>query len=238
MCGRYTLTSEQDMIEEMEAALGESARGEWFKPRFNVAPTQPAPVIVLEEGKRLVEMMRWGLLPFWAGKTGAKPPLMINARVEGLQRKPVFRDALARKRCLVPADGFFEWVHAGTGTSATKQPMWFHAEPRHTIAFAGLWARVRTDAGLVHSYTIITGPANPLVAPVHDRMPVVLAPSAYSAWLDPSLDGDGARDLLGVPPVGDWIAEPVSSYVNSAQHDGPECIAPAAAQSPSQGSLF
>jgi putative SOS response-associated peptidase YedK len=163
---------------------------------------------------------------------------MINARVEGLRDKPVFRDALARKRCLVPADGFYEWRKEGSGKSATKQPMWIHPQPRHTIAFAGLWARVRTDQGLVHSFSIITGPANPLVAPIHDRMPVVLAPSAYSAWLDPSLDAEGARELLGVPPVDDWIAEPVSSHVNSAQHEGPDCIAPAVVQSPSQRSLF
>lgn len=226
MCGRYTLTRQDKLIEDLDAALGDSVQGEWWKPRFNVAPTQPAPVVISsEDGKRLVELMRWGLLPFWAGKTGSRPPLMINARVESLQDKPAFRDALARKRCLVPADGFFEWLKTGKG-GKDKQPMFIHPEPRHTICFAGLWARMRTDAGVVTSFTIITGPPNALVAPIHDRMPVVLDPGAYAAWLDPALDAAGARGLLDTPPVGDWVAEAVSTKVNNANNDDPGCIAP------------
>ena len=257
MCGRYTLTRQDKLIEDLDAALGESVQGEWWKPRFNVAPTQPAPVVVAsQDGKRLVEMMRWGLLPFWAraaeqrsagprpegpqnstarvplagsGKGGARPPLMINARVESLQDKPAFRDALARKRCLVPADGFFEWITvspSARGLGKDKQPMYMHPEPRRTICFAGLWARVRNDAGMVTSFTIITGPPNPLVAPIHDRMPVVLDPGAYAAWLEPGLDASGARALLEIPSVGDWVAEAVSTRVNNAKNDDPGCIGP------------
>jgi putative SOS response-associated peptidase YedK len=225
MCGRYTLTRQENVVEDLQASLGMSAHGEWWKPRYNVAPTQPAPVVTQTEGKRTVELMRWGLMPFWAGKTGAKPPLMINARVENLGAKAVFRDALARKRCLVPADGFFEWRTEGKGKTAVKQPLYFHPENRRIFAFAGLWARARTDAGEILSFTIITGPPNELVKPVHDRMPIVLAESAYDAWLDPAIDGEGARALLGVPPVGDWIAEPVSRQVNNANNDDPTCIA-------------
>jgi putative SOS response-associated peptidase YedK len=238
MCGRYTLTRQEDLVEDLQASLGMSAQGEWWKPRFNVAPTQPAPVVILRDGTRTIELMRWGLVPHWAGKAGAKPPLMINARVEGLADKPVFRDALARRRCLVPADGFFEWKRDPAHAKAKPQPMYIHPQPRHTIAFAGLWARTRTDAGEQLSFTIVTGPPNALVKPIHDRMPVVLDPAAYGAWLDPSLDGEGARALLGVPPIGEWILEPVSVRVNSARADDPTLIEPVAPEPAAQRDLF
>ena len=107
MCGRYTITRQAGLIEDFEAVLDDRVQAnEWWKPRFNVAPTQPAPVVILREGVRTVEMMRWGLVPFWGAKPGAKPPLMINARVESLGAKQVFREALAQNRCLVLADGF------------------------------------------------------------------------------------------------------------------------------------
>ena len=241
MCGRYTLTRQKDLVEDLEASLGDSAQGEWWKPRFNVAPTQPAPVVIAGTGDgdgtggRTVELMRWGLLPHWAGKSGSKPPLMINARVETIREKPMYRDALARKRCLVPADGFFEWKRDGK----TKLPMYIHPEPRRTIAFAGLWARMRVDTGLLYSFTIITGPPNTLVAPIHDRMPVVLDPASYAAWLDPSLDAAAAHALLGVPSIDGWTVELVSSQVNSAKNDDPSLIEPVEnAPAKEQGDLF
>jgi putative SOS response-associated peptidase YedK len=229
MCGRYTLTTTDGILDDLEASLDPAAPANpWWKPRFNVAPTQDAPVVTLRDGVRVMEMMRWGLVPFWAGKPGAKrPPLMINARGESLEQKPMFRDLLGRKRCLVPADGFFEWLHSGKQST----PMFIHPEPRHTIAFAGLWAR----SGDLHSFTIITGAPNELVAPIHDRMPAVLDRSAWAAWLDPSLDAADAHALLSVPPVGDWRAEPVSRWVNAADHDDPRCIEP---EPPAQRSLF
>lgn len=222
MCGRYTLTHEGDVARELEAALApQTELDEWWKPRFNVAPTQRAPVVSFRDGVRVLEMMRWGLLPFWSAKPGSKPPLMINARVESIDTKQVFRDALERKRCLVPADGFFEWKRTGK----TSTPRYFHRDHGEVVAFAGLWARVKTDAGELRSFTIITGPANPLVAPVHDRMPVVLPRETWAAWLDPSVPADGAHALLGVPEVGDWRADVVSTWVNAADHDDPRCIA-------------
>src|SRR5664279_5633796 len=126
MCGRYTVTRQDDLIEDLEAALDPATpQNEWWKPRFNVAPTQPAPVVTLRDGVRTLEMMRWGLIPFWGTKPGSgKPPLMINARVESLDAKQVFRDALAHKRCLVPADGFFEWKRTGQGTKQIPTPMY------------------------------------------------------------------------------------------------------------------
>jgi putative SOS response-associated peptidase YedK len=234
MCGRYTLTRSEGIVDDLEASLDPGVvRNQWWKPRFNVAPTQDAPVVTLRDGARVMEMMRWGLLPFWASKPGAKrPPLMINARVESVEDKAVFRDALARKRCLVPADGFFEWKRHGKQTT----PLYIHPTPRRVIAFAGLWARAKTDAGEIHSFTIITGPPNELVAPIHDRMPIQLDRSVWAAWLDPSLDVHGAHAMLHVAPVGDWHAEVVSPWVNKTDHDDPRCIEPA--DSPKQGSLF
>jgi putative SOS response-associated peptidase YedK len=224
MCGRYTVTRQKGLIEELEATLDpEIEKHEWWKPRFNVAPTQPAPVVTLRDGVRTIEMMRWGLVPFWGSKPGARPPLMINARIESLRAKQMFRDALERKRCLVPADGFYEWKKLD---AKRKQPMYIHPEDHRYFAFAGLWARAKTDAGELHSFTIITGPPNQLVKPIHDRMPVVLDRSVWSAWLDPSMDSEGARALLTVPPAEHWVAEPVSTYVNVADHEGEACIAP------------
>ncbi|MEO6772488.1 MAG: SOS response-associated peptidase [Kofleriaceae bacterium] len=236
MCGRYTVTRQDGLIEDLEAVLDPAvAASEWWKPRFNVAPTQPAPVVTFDDDTRVIELMRWGLIPFWGTKPGTRPPLMINARVESLEAKQVFRDALAHRRCLVPADGFFEWKRGG-GKGAVTTPMWIHPEPHRFVAFAGLWARARAESGReVRSFTIVTGPPNELVRPIHDRMPIVLARSTWAAWLDPSLDGAGAHALLGVPAIGDWRADAVSTWVNKADHDDPACIVPVPA---AQGSLF
>jgi putative SOS response-associated peptidase YedK len=224
MCGRYTVTRQQGLIDDLEAALDPATpQNEWWKPRFNVAPTQPAPVVTLRDGVRTLEMMRWGLIPFWGTKPGSKPPLMINARVESLDAKQVFRDALAHKRCLVPADGFYEWRRTGK----IPTPMYIHPDDHRFVAFAGLWARAKADSGReITSFTIVTGPPNQLVKPIHDRMPVVLDRSVWSAWLDPSLDGEGAHALLGIPPVGNWRVDEVSTWVNKADHDDPSCIVP------------
>jgi putative SOS response-associated peptidase YedK len=234
MCGRYTITRHERLIGDLEAVLDTLVVDDrvtehaWWKARFNVAPTQPAPVVRLRDGMRTLEMMRWGLLPSWSAKPGAKPPLMINARVESLAAKQVFRHALAHERCLVPADGFFEWQRNGK----IPTPMYLHPASPRLVAFAGLWARDRP------SFTIVTGPPNALVRPIHDRMPMVLDRSAWAAWLDPSLDGEAAYALLTMPSVGDWRVDEVSTRVNKAEHDDPSCIVPIAPVSSSQGSLF
>jgi putative SOS response-associated peptidase YedK len=245
MCGRYTLTRHENIVEELEATLEPSVTHDpWWKPRFNVAPTQPAPVVTCHDGARTIELMRWGLIPYWAGHAGKKPPLMINARVESLTAKQFFRDALERKRCLVPADGFFEWLATtqpapGKAKKPPARPFYFHPRSQGLIAFAGLWARSHDDRGTeLHSFTIITARANDVVRPIHDRMPIVLDPSAYAAWLDPAVDGTAARALIGHPSGGDWVREPVSTWVNKADHDDPACIAPDAATPDAQGSLF
>jgi len=229
MCGRYTLTNHEQIAEDLQASLDVSVTADpLWKPRFNVAPTQPAPVVVVRDGARHIEMMRWGLVPHWAGHDGKKAPLMINARFESLNAKQVFRDALERKRCLVPADGFFEWVSRGTSKKSPPRPFYFHPRGEHLFAFAGLWARTRDDRGdEIHSFTIITAKANDLVRPIHDRMPIVLDPSEYATWLDPALDPAAARALLTHPARGEWTREAVSTWVNKADHDDPNCIAPA-----------
>lgn len=250
MCGRYTLTRVDHIADDFGAALGDAPRSEWWKPRFNVAPTQPAPVIVAQGGARRIEMMRWGLVPHWAGPGGKRAPLMINARSESLDAKAIFRDAVRRRRCLVPADGFFEWLKAG---KAKPRPIYMHPASRRLFAFAGLWASHRAGApgGAASadardsidtietlSFTIITGKPNELVKPFHDRMPIALDPSTYAAWLDPALDAEAAHAMLGIPPVGDWVAEPVSTLVNSVVNDEPACIEPLPASPPAQQTLF
>jgi putative SOS response-associated peptidase YedK len=246
MCGRYTLTRHEKIVEDLQAALEISAAEDpWWKPRWNVAPTQPAPVVTRRGDARAIELMRWGLVPHWAGHDGKKAPLMINARVESLTAKQFFRDALERKRCLVPADGFFEWTararEAGKpGKKPPPQPFYFHPRGDGLFAFAGLWARTRDDRGVEqHSFTIITARSNDLVRPIHDRMPIVLDRSAHAAWLDPAVDAAAARALLGHPAGADWVREPVSTWVNKVDHDDPRCIAPPAVdQAPEQGRLF
>jgi len=227
MCGRYTLTRQDGLVEDLEAALDPAAPANpWWKARYNISPTQDAPVVTLRDGARTLEMMRWGLVPFWA-EPGKKLQLMINARVESLMAKQFFRDALERKRCLVPANGFFEWVRGGYGGKQAPRPFYFHPPGPRLIAFAGLWARHRDPRGdELHSFTIITTRANPLVKPIHDRMPIVLPPEDHAAWLSPDLDADAARALLGHPAGDHWRSDPVSTWVNKADHDDPRCIAP------------
>lgn len=252
MCGRYTLTRQDRVIEDLQATVGAEvvAQTDWWKPRFNVAPTQPAPVVIRrpDDGAREVQLMRWGLVPFWATRPGAsRPPLMINARVETLANKQFFRDALARKRCLVPADGFFEWRRDDHDQPRPKrsrsrtppQPIYFRPDSGQLFAFAGLWARARADSGAeTLSFTIITGPPNELVAPIHDRMPIVLSRRDWEAWLDPAVDAGAARALLQTPPVDDWQGVEVSTRVNKADCDEPACIEPARPAPVIQGKLF
>lgn len=241
MCGRYTVTDPEEIAESLEAALDpQVAADPWWKPRFNVAPTQPAPIVALRGGARAIELMRWGLVPHWVEPGGKKPPLMINARVESLTAKQMFREALEHRRCLVPASGFFEWVSArgGAGDKPAPQPFYFHPRARRLFAFAGLWARSRDARGELHSFTIITTRANPLVRAVHDRMPIILSPADHAAWLSAELDADAARGLLGHPAGDDWMADAVSTWVNKADHDDPRCIEPVAEPASRQQRLF
>lgn len=226
MCGRYTLTSKAGLVEELGVAADEPAEpSEWWRPRFNIAPTQPAPVVLERDGARVLEMMRWGLVPHWAESLaiGAR---MINARVETLERKPAFRDAVKDRRCLVPADGFFEWRLRGPGRSAKKIPFYLRPVPRRLVAFAGVWERWKSPDGIwITSFAIVTGPPNDLAAKFHDRMPVVLAPEHYAIWLS---NQPFPPEVLAVPPVADWRAAEVTPKANSPDFDDPEAVDPIA----------
>ena len=228
MCGRYTLTTPEGIVEDLGAANAEPAEpSEWWRPRFNIAPTQPAPVVLARDGERRIELMRWGLVPHWADSlaVGAR---MINARVETFDQKPAFRDAVKQRRCLVPADGFFEWRLRGAGRSAKRFPIYLRPVPHRLFAFAGLWERWKSPDGVwIMSFTIVTGPPNELVAPYHDRMAVVVDPADYATWLEPGeLPPDVLGRILAVPAVGDWQAAEVSQHANSPHNDDPRCIEP------------
>ncbi|HLU68511.1 MAG TPA: SOS response-associated peptidase [Kofleriaceae bacterium] len=231
MCGRYTLTDPQEAHDLLAPILDDPGLPEEVPPRFNIAPTQTLPIVANRQ-RRAFELARWGLVPSWA-KDLSIGNRMINARAESLAERPAFRDALARRRCLVPATGFFEWQKVGK----RKQPYFIHPDPLRPYAFAGLWDRWKTPEGSwLVSFTIVTCPPNELVAPLHDRMPVVVAPEDWDRWLArEALPPEALQDILAPPPAEGWVAEPVGDRVNRPDHEGPECIAP---PRPVQGSLF
>lgn len=223
MCGRYTSrTSAADLadyfgVDEVVAPdLGE---------RFNVAPTDEVYAVAESSSGRRLGTFRWGLVPFWAKdlKVGAK---MINARAESLLDKPAFKRSFERRRCIVPADGFYEWEKVGP---KTKQPWLIRRADGKPMAFAGLWESWRpvkgSDEGKVRSCTIVTGAPNEKVAALHDRMPVILQPEAWDAWLDPGNTDVGSLAGLLVPvDAAELELFPVSKAVNDVRNDGPELI--------------
>lgn len=218
MCGRFALTSPPRRLQEHFAL---AAAPEGLEPRWNIAPSQEV-LVIPNRTQRLLRPARWGLIPHWASDT-AIGHRMINARAETLAARPAFRDALARRRCAIPADGFYEWQRRGRA----RQPFHLRRRDGQPLAFAGLWDVWRTPAGeRVASCTIVTVPANDLVAPIHDRMPAILDGAALDAWLDPrECQAGDLAPLLAPWPVDSLEAWPVSSYVNAPDHDGPECIA-------------
>ncbi|MCU0290522.1 MAG: SOS response-associated peptidase [Thermoanaerobaculaceae bacterium] len=216
MCGRFTLASPGNIVAEVFGLDEEPL----VSPRFNIAPTQDVTVVRTPAGRRQAGTLQWGLVPSWA-KDEAIGSKLINARAETVAEKPAFRAALRARRCLVLADGFYEWQPAG----GRKQPWYFRAADGRPFAFAGLWERWQPAAGeAVESCTIITTEANDLVRPVHERMPVILPLDVLDRWL-----GGGSTDalqaLLRPAPEGFLEAYPVSLRVNSPSNDDPGCIA-------------
>ena len=193
MCGRYDSLIPRDAFTNLfDVALFPDTN---FPPRYNIAPTQDIPIVRLtkERDSRELAMVRWGLIPFFMKEKPKQPH--INARAETVERQPLFREGFARRRCLIPATGFFEWRHSGD----TKQPFRIVMKGREPFAFAGIWEAARLDGERVHSATIIVTAANDVVAPLHDRMPVILAPEDYARWLDPETGhrrGEGAPAAL------------------------------------------
>lgn len=190
-------------------------------PRFNIAPTQPiAAVRASAEGRRLT-MLRWGLIPAWI-KDARQAPMLVNARADTLMEKPSFRAAFQSRRCLVPADGFFEWK----AVSGKKQPMYFTMKDERPFALAGLWECWEGAGGArIESCALLTTEPNSVVADVHDRMPVIVPAEAHALWLDPTVsDPQRLLPLLGPFPAEAMQVHPVSSRVNSAACDDPACI--------------
>lgn len=189
-------------------------------PRFNIAPTQDAPVVRQDDdGTRMLVLLRWGLIPSWA-KDISMGARMINARSETVEEKPVFRAAFRRRRCLVPADGFFEWRKEG----AAKQPYYFSMKGGNPFAFAGLWDAYESPDAYLETYTILTCEANETVEPIHHRMPVILPPDLYAKWLQPGSPEGELKALLRPYPEDDLQVYPVSRMVNSPSNDSPLCI--------------
>jgi putative SOS response-associated peptidase YedK len=220
MCGRFTL---EKSIGEL-ATLFQLPEAPDLTGRYNIAPTQPIAVIrAAESGEgRELAIVRWGLIPAWAKEPGALP-LLINARAETAAVKPAFRAALRRRRCLVPADGFYEWQRQGN----QKQPFHMRRRDGQPFALAGLWERWEGPDGCIDSCALLTTTANDLMSPIHDRMPVILDPHQFDLWLDPALqDAELLQDLLRPYPSEVMMAYPVPSLVNNARNENPQCVLP------------
>ena len=217
MCGRYSLIADLGELSERYEFDGDRLA---LEPAYNVAPTQDVLTVVGGETRR-GGFMRWGLIPWWA-KNASIGSRLINARAETVSEKPAFRDALRRRRCLVLADGFYEWQRTGSA----RKPMRVVMRSREPFAFAGLWSVWRDpDGNRIPSCAIITTTANDLLRPVHDRMPVVLPRELEDLWLDRSIDDPGALGSVLTPYLdGAMEAYEVSTLVNSAANDGPEVI--------------
>jgi putative SOS response-associated peptidase YedK len=222
MCGRYRLSRRKQILEEHFDSVSEM---EDWTPRYNIAPTQPVPVIRQHprDPVRNLSLLRWGLVPSWA-KDPSVAARMINARSETASTKPAFADALKFRRCLIPADGFYEWQRTGK----TKQPYCFEINRGELFAFAGLWDQWNDASGKpLETCSILTTTPNAVTSSVHDRMPVILDSSNYDLWLDPGVrDVASVCELLGPCDARLMRSYPVSSRINSAINDDIECSRP------------
>jgi putative SOS response-associated peptidase YedK len=243
MCGRYaTARARQELLDEFQIEL--DASEDAIEPDYNIAPTKSVPAVITRppkdapkdsgESVRTLRMLRWGLVPFWAKdiKIGSK---MINARLETVHEKPAFRRAFAKRRCLLPADGFFEWYEPETPDDSTekrkkpkKQPFFIHPRDGAVMAMAGLYELWKNpEDEWVWTCTVITTEATDNVGRIHDRMPMVVAPEQWSAWLDPEIqDADTIRSLLTPALAGQMEAYPVSVAVNNVRNNGPSLVEP------------
>ncbi len=221
MCGRFTLNDTNPTVLRQRFALPESVELD-EEPRFNIAPTDPVLAIRRgEDGVRDAGRLRWGLVPgHWATKRSGRP--LINARAESITEQPAFRDAFRERRCLIPADGFYEWQLTEDG----KQPMWISRADEELYAFAGIWAELERHEETIHSCAIVTCAPNELIRPIHDRMPVILALDAEEAWLEPGLDEDELLALLVPFEDAELAAREVSDAVNNVREDGPHLLEP------------
>lgn len=219
MCGRFTLRTAPDKIAQTFLALVPEMR-----PRYNIAPSQPVAAVRLDANRHQRELVsfRWGLIPSWADdpRIGYRT---INARAETVATKPSFRRAFQKRRCLIVADGFYEWKKNGR----SKQPYFIHKRDDGPFAFAGLWESWRGGGETIESCTLIVTAANRLMEPIHDRMPVILRPEDYDLWLDTDFENRAKLEEMLRPYLGDDLeAYPVSTLVNKPQNDMPHCVEP------------
>jgi putative SOS response-associated peptidase YedK len=216
MCGRYTLAAPADELVEVFDVPQPTFD---LVPRYNIAPGQDVPVVGEDRGGRRIGLLRWGLLP---ARPGSPSRILVNARGESADRAPPFRDAFARRRLLVPADGFYEW----RTEDGVKVPYWFHPKEGGLLAFAAIWERHGEGEGAAEGFAILTVAANADVRPVHDRMPLIVPATARASWLS----GDTARDVLrrivSPAPAGTLVPRRVSTRVNTTAHDDEELLAP------------
>lgn len=230
MCGRYKISTK---APEIIAAFHVDGGSYDLPERYNVAPTDPVPVVRVDEGKRTLLPLRWGLIPFWA-KDESIGSRMINARVESLFEKPAFRESLEKRRCIVVSDGFYEWLKVGR----EKQPYLIRFEDGHVFGYAGLWARWRGPQGVVESCCIITAPPNSVAGRVHDRMPLILDPRTeqdlIDQWLDPSREEVNLAALRVPRELPGLTAFPVDKRVGNVKNDDPSLAVPL----PAAPSLF
>lgn len=226
MCGRYTLSTPGEVISE----LFDVEPPEGLSPRYNVAPTQESPVLRVTdpEAGRRCDFLRWGLVPFWADDP-AIGNRMINARAETASKKPAFRSSFTKRRCLVLADGFYEWRK----TNGAKIPYWIHLPEKKPFAFAGLWSSWDKDEAALEegepleTFTILTTEAHPKIRDLHDRMPVILRREFYDLWLDPEMSDKERLNAVLDNEAGEYLEfHAVSRRVNSPQNDVPENIEP------------
>jgi len=222
MCGRYTLqATPEELAKQFNAVIEDMSL---FKPRYNIAPSQSVAVVRLKSdaSHRELVQLRWGLIPSWA-----KDPKIaystINAKAETVAEKPAFRSAFRKRRCLIPASGFYEWQKEGK----QKQPMYIRLRDRRPFAFAGLWEHWEPKEGEpLESCTIVTTDANEFMVPIHNRMPVILASQDYDRWLDPTVPPDSLQAFLKPYAVNEMEAYAVSKMVNNPRNDILQCVEP------------
>jgi putative SOS response-associated peptidase YedK len=223
MCGRFVITSPPEALRQI---FGYSDRPN-FPPRFNISPTQPVPVIIIENGNRHFRLMRWGLLPAWV-KDPREFALLINARAETVREKPAFKNAIKRRRCLIPADGYYEWQASGL----RKRPCFIHRRDGAPIGLAGLaetW--IGPNGEELDTVAIVTAPASADLAVLHHRVPVTIAPDDFERWLDcGAQDVDAVMSLLRAPDEGEFVWHEVSTRVNHVANDDAQLILPITAE--------
>jgi putative SOS response-associated peptidase YedK len=219
MCGRYTIIASPEALR----ALFRYQEQPNFPPRYNVAPTQPIAIVRLVDGQRHFALVRWGLLPSWV-KDPKTFTLLINARGESAAEKPAFRAAMKRRRCLIPADGFYEWQAAGD----RKRPFYVRAKSGAPLAFAGLWETWEGPNGEeLETGTIVTTAANGTLNPIHERMPVIVPREAFDLWLNcTDVDAKTAEALIAPAPEGLLEAYEISTAVNRTANDNPKLLEP------------